>query len=116
MSFVGHEQVEDPELRRREPDAGRPPRGLVGLGIELESVDLDARLGRLDRRELRAPQQSPDAGDELAELERLRQEVIRAKIERPQHVVRVTTARQDEDRRLVRLAHAPEYLESIKAR
>src|SRR5207237_5814314 len=76
VAGVGDEQIEDPELGRRQPAHSVAPRDFVCLRVEDQTVCLDLRLANFLLTRLRAAEDRADAGDELPELEGLREEII----------------------------------------
>src|SRR5437588_6004153 len=117
MAGVRREQVEDAELGRGEPDGSSAPHHLVRLRIEVQALDLDARLGLLAVSLAGASENGADAHGELAELEGLEQEIVRPQIEAANEVLRVAAAGEHEDGGLLLfLADLAEHLEPIETR
>src|SRR6266851_4342622 len=88
VTGVRDEHVKDAEFGRREADAGVVPGDFDRLRGETQPVELQGWLRFVVRSPLGAAQDGTNAGDQLPELERLREKVVGAEVEGTQPVER----------------------------
>src|SRR6266511_4865724 len=94
LAGAAHQLLEQRELLRGQRGRGVAPADLVGGRIEHEVAHREDR-GPLRRR---PPDQRPEPGVELGERERLREVVVRARVEPPHPVVHAVARGEDQDR------------------
>src|SRR5581483_4350230 len=110
---AAHEQLEKGELLRGEVELVAAAPGSMGRGVEAQVADLEDG-GTLDRS---APGERPKTRQELLEGERLRQVVVRSRVETADAVVDSVARRQHENRSPDAVVpQAAADLEAVRAR
>ena len=104
---------EEPELGRGQLDPLTSPPHLVAGRVDLECPDGEHLLRRIFTR---SPHDRPRPGDELGQLERLRDVVVGAELEPDDHVDRVAPGRQHHDRNPALTADLAAHLEAVELR